>query len=546
MHLENMTIGGRLRLGFGLLLGLSITVGVIGLLSIGSFYRQVETSINQDVAFYSQINEIRYHLGNLRRHEKDSILSQGDPGKVNEYKGKWEKSNKILVDALAKAKPLINRPEERQELEKIAKFQQEYQTGVVGIINDIASGSLTTMAEAYQSMKSKREVAHQLETTVNTLSEHTLKEVNDLSAALAAKKQQATLWIMTTLVIAIAMSLLIATLIRRSIVNPLVTMQNALRNIAQNHDLTITVPAHGKDEVSSAGRALNTTQEQLRNTVSTILEQANGVRRYAERLATVSAEVTRRAGQQAEATQSSASSIEEMTVSVQIVSDNMSSVEAESRETLTQANDGAKLAADAANEINTVAQSISQITTVIDGMDKRSAEIGGIIQVIKEIADQTNLLALNAAIEAARAGEQGRGFAVVADEVRKLAERTTQATNEIAGKISSVQEETRQASQSMQDANSRMDHSAAVASQVAGQFNEISASSTTSSKKLSDIATALSEQTQASQTVSHSIETISQLSEQQSANAVEATELAHALRSLAGDVEALLAQFRVQ
>lgn len=545
MRLHNMNIGSRLRLGFGLLLTLSIMVGAIGLISVSSLYNEVERSIAMDVALYSQTSEIRYQLGNLRRYEKDSILSQGDAKKVNEYKAKWEKANAALVDAIGKAKPLVNRDVEGQALDKIASYQRQYQEGVSTIINDIASGSLTSIADAYQSMKSKREVSHQLEATVSELAEHTLKEVNDLNKSLATKKQQATYWIIATLITAVILSLVISALIRQSIVGPLVKMKNALNTIQQDHDLTVMVAVDGSDEVSSAGRALNATQEALRNTISTILEQANQVRDHAERLATVSGEVTQQAGQQADATASSAASIEEMTTSVQVVSDNMSSVEAESRETLTQANEGAKQATNTAAEINSVAQAISQITVVIDGMDKRSTEIGGIIQVIKEIADQTNLLALNAAIEAARAGEQGRGFAVVADEVRKLAERTSQATNEIAGKITSIQNETRQASQSMQDANSRIDHSAALANKVAGQFNDISASSTTSNQKLSDIASALSEQTQASHMVSRSIETISQLSEQQSANAKEATGLAQSLRRLAGDVEALLAQFRV-
>lgn len=545
MRLHNMNIGSRLRLGFGLLLTLSIMVGAIGLISVSSLYNEVERSIAMDVALYSQTSEIRYQLGNLRRYEKDSILSQGDAKKVNEYKAKWEKANAALVDAIGKAKPLVNRDVEGQALDKIASYQRQYQEGVSTIINDIASGSLTSIADAYQSMKSKREVSHQLEATVSELAEHTLKEVNDLNKSLATKKQQATYWIIATLITAVILSLVISALIRQSIVGPLVKMKNALNTIQQDHDLTVMVAVDGSDEVSSAGRALNATQEALRNTISTILEQANQVRDHAERLATVSGEVTQQAGQQADATASSAASIEEMTTSVQVVSDNMSSVEAESRETLTQANEGAKQATNTAAEINSVAQAISQITVVIDGMDKRSTEIGGIIQVIKEIADQTNLLALNAAIEAARAGEQGRGFAVVADEVRKLAERTSQATNEIAGKITSIQNETRQASQSMQDANSRIDHSAALANKVAGQFNDISASSTTSNQKLSDIASALSEQTQASHMVSRSIETISQLSEQQSANAKEATGLAQSLRRLAGDVEALLVQFRV-
>ena len=545
LKLQNMKIGTRLRFGFGVLVVLTIAIGVTGIMGVRDQYQTVNKSLRVELGLYVQSNAISRALGNLRRYEKDTLLSAGNAEKAAEYRKKWLETGVDLVTASSKGKPLAISAAERQALEQIETDFTVYQKGAVEVINQVVNGTLVSPSDAYAQMKPRREAAQRLENTAKQLDKLALAEVARLEQTMTQKRDSTIVWIGLTLAVAVAVSMIVSMLIARSITAPLIMIQNALERIARNHDLTVHLESGSADEVGLAARSLNESQATLRDTMSRIRDQAAQVNAYADRLAGVSTLVTQRAVQQADATASSAASIEQMAVSVQSVSDNMGGVENQARQTLEQANKGAELATNTAQEVSTIAHAINETTLLIEGMDKRSAEIGGIIQVIKEIADQTNLLALNAAIEAARAGEQGRGFAVVADEVRKLAERTTQATNEIAARISSVQSETRMAADSMQQANGRIEQSVELARQVAERFRDISAASTESSDKISDIAMALSEQTQASLTVSRNVETINQLSEQQSATAREATELAEALRATAGQVDTLLAQFRM-
>lgn len=545
LKLQNLKIGTRLRLGFGVLVLLTIAIGMTGIMGVRGQYQTVSASLRTELGLYVQVNAISKALGQLRRYEKDTLLNAGNVAKAEEYRKKWLDAGVDLVTATSKGKPLASNSAERLALGQIEADFTTYQKGAADVIAAVASGTIAAPTDGYAQMKPWREAAHRVEGTARQLDKLALDQVARLDDTMTRKRDSTVLWITLTIIAAVIVSMGVSMLIARSITTPLTMIQNALLRIARDHDLTVHLHTSSKDEVSLAAHSLNESQATLRETMGQIRAQAAQVNGYADRLAGVSALVTQRAEQQADATASSAASIEQMAVSVQSVSDNMGGVENQARQTLEQANTGAELAANTAQEVSTIAHAINETTVLIEGMDKRSAEIGGIIQVIKEIADQTNLLALNAAIEAARAGEQGRGFAVVADEVRKLAERTTQATNEIAARISTVQSETRMAASSMQQANGRIEQSVELAQRVAARFRDISAASTESSDKISDIAMALAEQTQASLTVSRNVETINQLSEQQSANAREATQLAEALRATAGQVDTLLAQFRM-
>jgi methyl-accepting chemotaxis protein/methyl-accepting chemotaxis protein-2 (aspartate sensor receptor) len=182
---------------------------------------------------------------------------------------------------------------------------------------------------------------------------------------------------------------------------------------------------------------------------------------------------------------------------------------------------------------------------VLGGLEDRSQQISSIVNVIKDIADQTNLLALNAAIEAARAGEQGRGFAVVADEVRKLAERTARSTVEIGGMIAAIQQESRQASGNMETALQQVNHGVSLASQAAGSINRIRDDTRQVVASIGDIATATAEQSSASQEIAHHIEQIHSMVQQTDHAVQSAHSDTEGLRRLADEMEQLIGRFRL-
>lgn len=206
---------------------------------------------------------------------------------------------------------------------------------------------------------------------------------------------------------------------------------------------------------------------------------------------------------------------------------------------------GKRLAGRTAEEIGHIAEALDAASAAIAALNARSDEIGGIVMVIKEIADQTNLLALNAAIEAARAGEQGRGFAVVADEVRKLAERTTTATQDISTKIETVQQDTHKAGDRMQQANSRIEAGVANAKELATAMANIHSSAGNTVTTATGIANAVKEQRLAATQIAQNVEQIAQMSEENHASVASANDLANQLGKLSEELNSQIGRFIV-
>ena len=197
-------------------------------------------------------------------------------------------------------------------------------------------------------------------------------------------------------------------------------------------------------------------------------------------------------------------------------------------------------------EIEELAGAVGASVAQVGGLVDRSQEVGGIAGVIREIADQTNLLALNAAIEAARAGEQGRGFAVVADEVRKLAERTTKATQEIARVIEQIQNETRMTVDGMQGITPRVAGGLEKVSAVAGMLESISREASESRARAVDVAHATREQASAANDIARSVEQVSQMTEETTATLHENAHRAAELKAMAGGLREQITYFRVK
>jgi methyl-accepting chemotaxis protein len=351
--------------------------------------------------------------------------------------------------------------------------------------------------------------------------------------------------------IAIVTGLLATTVIILVVLNLAMTLQKGLRAIhdkllpLKEGDLTQRLPENSKDELGEIGIGVNAFIHELQVIVQKTHEQSNQVDSSALQLASASAHVRSSSIQQSEATSSVASSIEQLSVSIDQVSESATAAKQTADFSGDTSTIGSTEVASAIAEIKNIEHVVNGALNQIESLGKKAIEITSIVNSIKDVADQTNLLALNAAIEAARAGEQGRGFAVVADEVRKLAERTAQSAQEITQMIGSIQTEAESSTKVMREGYALVAQGVSKTEHAGESMHKIKESSADVIKAIGDITIALSEQRIASSDIAKNVEQIAHMTEENSAAVSEVSVAAESLKKIADELHQEVTKFKV-
>ncbi|MDY6943270.1 MAG: methyl-accepting chemotaxis protein [Pseudomonadota bacterium] len=343
-----------------------------------------------------------------------------------------------------------------------------------------------------------------------------------------------------------AVSIAIGLFFALSITRPIIRLSRAMGRIEADNDLTVRTDVASKDEIGVMADALNAMLDKFESLIRRVTSSTTQLATAAEEVSFVAKDSARNVESQRSETDLVATAINEMTATVREVARNTSSAADAAQNADHDADNGKDVVGNASEAIAQLASQIENAASVIKSVEQDSESIGAILDVIKGIAEQTNLLALNAAIEAARAGEQGRGFAVVADEVRTLASRTQQSTREIEEMIIKLQSGAQGAVNVMEQSCVQAQVSAEQAGTAAQVLNAIAGAVATIKEMNTHIASAAEQQSAVSEEINRNVATINQISEQTAAGAEQTTEAANELARLGSELQQLVGQFKIQ
>lgn len=349
-----------------------------------------------------------------------------------------------------------------------------------------------------------------------------------------------------TLVVLLLLGVVLAWLVARTVTGPIKLVVTTIRDIAQGEgDLTRRLPVNSTNEIGELSEWFNTFINKLHGIISQVSDSSLQLASSALELQLTSRQMTESIAQLSSQSTSLATAGEEMSATSGDIANNCHHAATNASGASQKAHQGAAVVGQSIAVMNSIAERVKNASGTVDALGIRSEQIGAIIGTIEDIADQTNLLALNAAIEAARAGEQGRGFAVVADEVRALAERTTRATKEIGEMIKAIQKETRDAVNSMEQSVTQVEQGTSHASDSGRSLQEILDIINDVTEQIGQIATAAEEQTATTREISGNVMNLNDLAQQNDHALHETAIAANDVSRQAEELKELVGQFKL-
>ncbi|MBD8594138.1 methyl-accepting chemotaxis protein [Pseudomonas sp. CFBP 8758] len=541
MSLRNMNIAPRALLGFSLIGVLMIVLGVFSLVQMSHIRAAGQNIENNTVPSITSLDELTQLTLRLRVLSYRLLLNR--EAEIQQKTVQlFDQRNEQINQAQARYEKMISNDEEQAAYDDYKRLLGQYRQLEARMKSFSANGQVEELRTMLNSdmLSNSEQVNAVLEKLVKINNVQT-REINQQAED---EYRSAFTWVVGMLIVATLLTFLFAWLLTRSIVKPIDQALAAAEEIAEGN-LTRPIHAEGRDEAARLLLAMQKMQGKLRDTLQRISGSATQLASAAEELNSVTDEGARGLTQQNNEIEQAATAVNEMTSAVEEVARNAVSTSEASKDATTSASDGRDLVMETVSAIERMSNDVQSTAELIGNLATESRDIGKVLDVIRGLADQTNLLALNAAIEAARAGEAGRGFAVVADEVRALAHRTQQSTSEIERMIGSIQGGTEQAVDSMRNSTERAESTLNIAKGAGMALETINGAIVQINERNLVIASAAEEQAQVAREVDRNLVNIRDLSVQTAAGSAQTTAASGELARLAVDLNGLVARFKV-
>ena len=540
--LSNLSLRMKILSGFMAVMLLTVVLGVIAFVEVKGLGNHIDDFATDLVPSIKYLNEIEGPINNIRRAEILASFKPSDPAGLDKYLKRFQVDREQIAKSIASYDKMNQTAEEKARWGEAKQGVDRYFAAAAKTFELVKSDRRQEAVEQ-QEVVSRKEFFAGLE-LIGKIVEYNNKEAVDNSAKFLAEASRSRMLIVGLLVACIVLSLLTSLTISSMITRPILRLSQEVGKVAEG-DLNISIEQAGTDEVGRLTHDFKVMVESLRNVIGQVSSTANQVATAAAQLMGSAEQIANGAEEVASQAATVATASEQMSGTSGAISQNCQIAAEVNRQASSKASTGSEVVEITVQVMGRIASRVHETAVSVGSLGSRGDQIGEIVGTIQDIADQTNLLALNAAIEAARAGEQGRGFAVVADEVRALAERTTKATGEIGGMIKAIQVETKSAVAAMEEGVSEVEQGTAEAAKSGQALQEILDQINAVSMQINQVATASEEQTATTGQISENIHQITDVIQETAKGAHETATAAHQLAQTAEELQRLVAQFKL-
>lgn len=543
--LTRLKLKSKLLIAFGLCALITVVVAVLGQSGIAKMYGQLQATVTNNLVSIQKTDAVKVGAVATNRDFFKAIVltvANASADDINAVIQSYRDNQSEVQTAfkIYRATPL-----EADERAAGDDFERDWPAYISAIDAGLAALKSGDVVQARLiATSSVTPVYAKLMAEINIMIASNTRQAVDVMAVGDSTNKQVTWVLITGCLIAMVFAVALGMIVTGMITRPIFLSVEGAGRVAKG-DLTQPILVRGTDETGQLLQSLSDMQSNLKGTVQQIADASNQLASAAEELTAVTEDSTRGLVRQNDEIQQAATAVNEMTAAVEEVARNAASTSQISGQTAEDALKGQKQVQQAVTAIDTVTEEITDSTQRVETLAAQIHDITKVLDVIRGIAEQTNLLALNAAIEAARAGEQGRGFAVVADEVRALAHRTQTSTGEIEAMISRVRSGADDAVQAMGKSQTLVRNTQLLATEAGQALERISLGVSQINEQNLVIASAAEEQAQVAREVDRNLVNIQDLSTQTAAGANQTSASSQELSRLAVSFNTLVAQFRL-